>query len=287
MYYFSFFELHQKDRTANDHREWMLASRRSYTLHTRALSGMRLTLLHRNTFLSKYLLTQTLAQTIFLCVWRAIHLNVPSPNEPPYKQILRRIGWSILAVIAPEVVALNAWLQYREARRLMEYVNYKRGMPPNPGPASTLLRKLGGHLAKVFEWLCMACIALPRALDRLRMHLFHAPDLHAFKREQRQSRNASLMSQLDNNQLPWTLDTAYYAISGAAILVSGYDMVGALTPAAIQWLAKHQSRSRSLLPVQRAALQDPSTMVLLSMHRTPKPEHGDLFTRAKHLCTLH
>jgi hypothetical protein len=225
----------------------------------------RAALLSSPAFFSRYLLTHTLSQTIFLCVWQAIHLNVPPPTEPPYRQILRRIRWSILAVLAPEVVALNAWLQYREARRLMEDVNVSRGLARKPRPiqlfpwcSSTRLRELAGHLRRIFTWLGLACIAPPRALDRLRMHLFHEPDLRAFEHEQRQSRNDSLMSQLDNNQLPWTLETAYYANSGAVILVSGYDMGGSLTPAAIRWLAQHESRSRNLLPLQKAALQDPS-----------------------------
>jgi hypothetical protein len=52
---------------------------------------------------------QTCIITIVLCVWTTIHLNVPRPGEKTSKQIWRRIGWSLLAIIAPEVVALNAW----------------------------------------------------------------------------------------------------------------------------------------------------------------------------------
>jgi hypothetical protein len=44
-----------------------------------------------------------------LCVWTTIHLNVPRPGEKSSKQTWRRIGWSLLTIIAPEVVALNAW----------------------------------------------------------------------------------------------------------------------------------------------------------------------------------
>jgi hypothetical protein len=49
------------------------------------------------------------AQTIILCVWQAIHLNVPPPGEPNYKQTLRKIRWCFIAMIAPEFVAFNAW----------------------------------------------------------------------------------------------------------------------------------------------------------------------------------
>jgi hypothetical protein len=47
--------------------------------------------------------------TMALCAWQAVHLNIPPPGEPAYKQTLRKLGWMILAVIAPEVVAANAW----------------------------------------------------------------------------------------------------------------------------------------------------------------------------------
>jgi hypothetical protein len=47
-------------------------------------------------------------KTIRLCVWQAIHLNIPPFGEPSYKQTLRKIKWSFLAMVAPEFVAFNA-----------------------------------------------------------------------------------------------------------------------------------------------------------------------------------
>jgi hypothetical protein len=52
---------------------------------------------------------QSCIVTIFLCVWTTIHLNVPRPHEKKHKQLWRRFRWSFLTVIAPEIVALNAW----------------------------------------------------------------------------------------------------------------------------------------------------------------------------------
>ena len=60
---------------------------------------------HRST----WQIYQSCVITIGLCVWQAVHMNIPPPSERPYKQTLRRIGFVILALIAPEVVALNAW----------------------------------------------------------------------------------------------------------------------------------------------------------------------------------
>lgn len=46
--------------------------------------------------------------TMFLCVWSAVHLNVPPPGEV-WKPRLRKLGWLILTLLAPEMVAYTAW----------------------------------------------------------------------------------------------------------------------------------------------------------------------------------
>ena len=46
--------------------------------------------------------------TMFLCVWTAVHLNVPPPGSI-WKPRLRKVGWLILALVAPELVAYTAW----------------------------------------------------------------------------------------------------------------------------------------------------------------------------------
>lgn len=47
--------------------------------------------------------------TMLLCVWTAVHLNIPSPDEGFWKPKFRKTGWLILALIAPEMVAYTAW----------------------------------------------------------------------------------------------------------------------------------------------------------------------------------
>ena len=46
--------------------------------------------------------------TMLLCVWTAVHLNI-SPPESFWSPKLRKVGWLILALIAPEMVAYTAW----------------------------------------------------------------------------------------------------------------------------------------------------------------------------------
>ena len=51
--------------------------------------------------------------TIFLCVWTALHLNLPLPinaKQPWYakRQFWRKIGWLILTLLAPEMAMYTA-----------------------------------------------------------------------------------------------------------------------------------------------------------------------------------
>lgn len=46
--------------------------------------------------------------TMLLCVWTAVHLNV-SPPGSVWVPRLRKVGWLILALLAPEMIAFTAW----------------------------------------------------------------------------------------------------------------------------------------------------------------------------------
>ena len=46
--------------------------------------------------------------TLLLCVWTAVHLNV-SPPGTIWRSRLRKVGWLVLALLAPEMVAYTAW----------------------------------------------------------------------------------------------------------------------------------------------------------------------------------
>ena len=193
-------------------------------------------------------------QTIFLCVWQAVHLNIPPPGEPPYKQIFRRIGWSVLAIIAPEVVALNAWLQYREATGLMHRVNSHRGLY-KARLSETRLRRLLGYLRYMTGKMGMLCLSPVLVADRLRMLLCHSEASRAFELEQCQLRIDDVLPRLERDELPWALDTAFYALSGGGVMLIDRD-TGTLVGRAFRSLAERDRKS--LLPLQRAVLQDPS-----------------------------
>lgn len=59
--------------------------------------------------------------TTFLCVWTALHLNLPchkDVRQPWYAQdqLWRKIGWLTLTLLVPEMTVYAAWSQYREAK---------------------------------------------------------------------------------------------------------------------------------------------------------------------------
>jgi hypothetical protein len=77
--------------------------------------------------------------TINLCVWTAVHLNIPAKIDK--KQTLRkrlwsnyycvRTGWVLLGLLAPELVVYTAWMQWQSARVFVEKANKHRNRKRN------------------------------------------------------------------------------------------------------------------------------------------------------------
>lgn len=66
-------------------------------------------------------LLSTCIITISLCVWSAVHLNVPE-YQKTHVQYWRKGKWLLLGLFAPELVAFVAWQQRKEALRLCQDV---------------------------------------------------------------------------------------------------------------------------------------------------------------------
>ena len=60
--------------------------------------------------------------TLSLCVWSAIHLNVPAHGETKVQAWLKTTKWVLLGIVAPELVTWVAWRQYASAKHLQEKV---------------------------------------------------------------------------------------------------------------------------------------------------------------------
>jgi hypothetical protein len=61
--------------------------------------------------------------TIGLCVWTAIHLNIPANEDGPWLAYWRRCKWVLIALLLPELVLFTAWQQFYRAWLLRRDLN--------------------------------------------------------------------------------------------------------------------------------------------------------------------
>ncbi len=69
--------------------------------------------------------------TISLCVWTAVHLNLPEHRKLS-QHFWRKLKWLVLGLAAPEIVAYVAWHQRREASKVLRDVQKHLGQS-SPG----------------------------------------------------------------------------------------------------------------------------------------------------------
>jgi len=70
---------------------------------------------------------QTCLLTLFLCIWKAVHLNLPEFGNLTFLflqyQTWRKIGWLMVSLLAPELVVFSAWSQLARARAVRDHYN--------------------------------------------------------------------------------------------------------------------------------------------------------------------
>ena len=70
--------------------------------------------------------------TLTICVYSAMHLNVPPRRESVLNFWLRNIRWALLGIFGPELVVFIAWKQYLSAKAVVKRSqsrNYGRDNP--------------------------------------------------------------------------------------------------------------------------------------------------------------
>ncbi|OTA61921.1 hypothetical protein K449DRAFT_444874 [Hypoxylon sp. EC38] len=60
--------------------------------------------------------------TLVLCVWSALHLNVPRRNQTRIQEFWLNVRWIVTGIYAPELVVFTAWRQWCSARLLQQLV---------------------------------------------------------------------------------------------------------------------------------------------------------------------
>lgn len=66
--------------------------------------------------------------TLALCVWTAIHPNVPAPGTSNLEKYRYKFLWVVMAIFAPEIGVFIAFKQYRAAKRLGRELTRMSGM---------------------------------------------------------------------------------------------------------------------------------------------------------------
>jgi hypothetical protein len=61
--------------------------------------------------------------TLGLCVYSAVHLNVPRKGENNIRVLIREFKWCIIGLFAPELILYTAWRQLASARQLRYEIN--------------------------------------------------------------------------------------------------------------------------------------------------------------------
>ena len=60
--------------------------------------------------------------TLILCVWSALHLNVPGRSQSLLEELWLSTRWVIAGIYAPELVVFTAWRQWSSARILQSLI---------------------------------------------------------------------------------------------------------------------------------------------------------------------
>lgn len=132
--------------------------------------------------------------TTSLCVWTAVHLNIP-PSNQKYAQSWRKLYWLGVGLFAPEMVAYTAWYQRLATAKGLQDIRKAAGHKPTVS-----------WLKKILDW-------------------FHRRDLYEVH-----AGGKSGGQELPTPNLPcqneWTMTHAFYAYMGGFAL----DSTGANGP---------------------------------------------------------
>lgn len=62
--------------------------------------------------------------TLGLCVYSAVHLNVPHKTDGMIRITIREFKWCVIGLFAPELILYTAWRQLASARQLKDEVEH-------------------------------------------------------------------------------------------------------------------------------------------------------------------
>ncbi len=159
--------------------------------------------------------------TISLCVWTAVHLNIPE-HQRTKRQIWRKLKWLLLGLLAPEMVAYVAWHQRKKAKEILDHVRN-----------------------------CSVYVAPRSQMRKLLAACFRAPK--SYRRDNGEGKSTSPILETCPNKRPgWTLVHGFYAAMGGFAMDSSTSEQpflpdnrtrAALTPDGLRFLLQHEPDS--------------------------------------------
>ena len=92
-----------------------------------------------------FTLVSSCVLTLTICVYSAMHLNVPPHGESSLQFWMRNIRWALLGIFGPELVVFKAWKQYLSAKTIMRKSKHSIDTKKSPKHSE----KNTGHQAMV------------------------------------------------------------------------------------------------------------------------------------------
>ena len=140
-------------------------------------------------------LLTTCILTLFACVWTAIHLNVFPRDSSWRERFIHKVGWTLLASFAPEVVVWRAISQWESARALRD--RHNEILKGKCSEAATPIDNDVNDLSVLFA---------PPGLWRQIISLWESPPARRDQRKEttrlRHSRAAAPTSNIVNDDVP-------------------------------------------------------------------------------------
>ena len=161
--------------------------------------------------------------TIGLCVWTAVHLNIPENDRPSIlwvsSQSWRKVYWLLIGLVAPEVLIYTAWMQRAEAKRFMDYYNLNIARTPverNSSIAQRCLQGVQRLRRNIVGNLHLGPLQIPSSLTTN-----VCQSCFGYRNSPSEDEKASHQTLGDRSNSvtePWTLTQGFYAQMGGFVL---------------------------------------------------------------------
>jgi hypothetical protein len=178
--------------------------------------------------------------TLGLCLWTALHLNIPRHKQGTWGPKLRKTRWLLLGLLAPEMLAYTAWYQHRAAHKLDTVMRRKLGQCKGHTYTQTLA---------AFSTRC--CRSNKRKSKRKHDVSDETSEVELGEREANnvEHGNSDRSSGASSRRHLWTMAHSFYALMGGFVFDTSNEDVNflpnsrqrlTLTPSGLLYILEHE-----------------------------------------------